>query len=65
MWSGTYEEIRVDRMSMKYSWLCSRLNLYCDYYDAELWACYENNVSLFGPCSKLVCIGGSTEYGSL
>jgi hypothetical protein len=21
-------------MSMKYSWLCSRLNLYCDYYDA-------------------------------
>jgi len=50
---------------MKYSWLCSRYNLYCDYYDAELWACYENNVSLFGPCSKLVCIGGSTEYGSL
>ncbi len=41
MWSGTYEEIRVDRMSMKYSWLCSRYNLYCDYYNADRSDCAE------------------------
>ncbi len=28
-------------MSMKYSWLCSRLNLYCDYYDADRSDCAE------------------------
>jgi len=41
-------------MSMKYSWLCSRYNLYCDYYDAELWACY-NKGSLLS-CSVLDCV---------
>ena len=28
-------------MSMKYSWLCSRLNLYCDYYEVDRAACAE------------------------
>jgi len=26
---------------MKYSWLCSRLNLYCDYYEVDRAACAE------------------------
>ncbi len=34
-------------MSMKYSWLCSRLNLYCDYYDADRSDCAEYFSRLF------------------
>jgi hypothetical protein len=55
MWSGTYEEIRVDRMSMKYSWLCSRYNLYCDYYEVDRAACAVD-AERYGPWSmKKAC----------
>ena len=37
-------------MSMKYSWLCSRLNLYCDYYDADRSDCAEYLSSIYTKC---------------
>ena len=54
-------------MSMKYSWLCSRLNLYCDYYEVDRAACaidalFKRPCSTRGCCDKPPWIEGVIEF---
>ena len=54
-------------MSMKYSWLCSRLNLYCDYYESLVWGVRSSQQTAFDrhiACLPPISISNATYCNS-